>query len=113
MKESKKNDFKDGKLRWDLLPLELIEPIVKVFTFGAEKYSAWTWNNLDNGYERIKAAMFRHLTAFEKGEFLDPESKLPHLAHVLWNAMALYYYGCKDHDNNVTEEDRRESIKNM
>ena len=25
MKEGKKNDFQDGKLRWDLLPLEEIE----------------------------------------------------------------------------------------
>lgn len=111
MIESFKNDFKDGKLRWDLLPLELIEPIVAVFTFGAKKYAPWTWNTLENGYERYKAAMIRHLIAFERGEFFDPESKLPHLAHVLWNAMAVYYFGCKDHENGITEEQRRKQIK--
>lgn len=109
--QSIKNDIKDGKLRWELLPLELIEPIVRVFTFGAKKYAPWTWNKLDNGYERYKAAMLRHLLAFERGEFSDPESGLPHLAHVLWNAMAMYYFGVKDHENNITEENRREQIK--
>ena len=106
-----KNDKKDGKLRWELLPLELIEPIVQVFTFGAKKYSPWSWNKLDNGYERYKAALMRHMLLFEKGEFLDKESGLPHLAHVLWNAMAMYYFGCKDHDNNIDQEARRKNIR--
>lgn len=39
MEESIKNDFKDDKLRWDLLPLELIEEVVKVYHFGAKKYA--------------------------------------------------------------------------
>lgn len=38
MEESIKNDFKDDKLRWDLLPLDLIEEVVKVYTAGAKKY---------------------------------------------------------------------------
>lgn len=33
---SKKNDFKDNKLRWDLLPLETIENLVKVYSFGSK-----------------------------------------------------------------------------
>lgn len=32
MREGKKNDYQDGKLRWDLLPLEEIEDIVKLYT---------------------------------------------------------------------------------
>lgn len=32
MEESVKNDFKDKKLRWDLLPLDLIEDVVRVYT---------------------------------------------------------------------------------
>ena len=34
MKQGIKNDFKDNKLRWDLLPLEELEDIVKVYTEG-------------------------------------------------------------------------------
>ena len=53
---SKKNDFKDNKLRWDLLPLETIENLVKVYSFGSKKYSDNSWQNLDNFWERYKAA---------------------------------------------------------
>jgi hypothetical protein len=90
--EGKKNDFQDGKLRWDLLPLEEIEDIVKVYTSGANKYGENTWQLLDNGYERYKAALLRHLTAIEGGEIIDKESGLPHTAHVMWNSIALNHY---------------------
>ena len=36
MAESIKNDYKDDKLRRDLLPLDLIEEVVKVYHFGAK-----------------------------------------------------------------------------
>lgn len=93
--ESIKNDIIDNKLRWDLLPLDLIEKIVEVFSFGAKKYSPNTWQKLPDGYNRYKAAMLRHLTAHEKGELYDKESGLPHLAHMAWNAIALLYFALK------------------
>ena len=43
MKEGKKNDYQDGKLRWDLLPLEEIEDIVKLYTAGSIKYGDNNW----------------------------------------------------------------------
>ena len=85
----KKDD--EGKLRWDLLPLKEIEDIVKIYTFGAEKYGDNTWQNLKGGYNRYKAAMFRHLMEFEKGNINDEESGLNHLAHMAWNAIAMLY----------------------
>ena len=54
MKEGKKNDYQDGKLRWDLLPLEEIEDIVKLYTAGSIKYGDNNWQNLENGYQRYK-----------------------------------------------------------
>lgn len=90
-KESVKNDRKDDKLRWDLLPLNLIEMVVKVFHFGAKKYGENRWQNLPDAYNRYKGAMLRHLVAHEKGEVLDPESGLPHLAHMAWNALAILF----------------------
>lgn len=84
--------YDGGKLRWDLLPLPLIEKVVEVYTFGAQKYAANTWQNLEDGYNRYKAALLRHLTAHDKGETIDPESNLPHLAHVAWNAIALMHF---------------------
>lgn len=91
MKEGKKNDYQDGKLRWDLLPLEEIEDIVKLYTAGSIKYGDNNWQNLENGYQRYKAAMLRHLLEYEKGNKVDDETKVNHLAAVAWNAIAMLY----------------------
>ena len=92
MAQSIKNDFKDHKLRWDLLPLQEIEDIVRVYTAGADKYGDNTWQNLDNGYQRYKAALFRHLLEYEKGNKTDEDTGCLHLAQVVWNAIAMLYY---------------------
>lgn len=94
-KESFKNDRADHKLMWELLPLDLIEDIVRVYTFGAEKYAPNTWQNLDDGYNRYKAALMRHIVAYEKGDALDDESNIHHLAHAAWNAIAMLYFAKK------------------
>lgn len=92
MEESVKNDFKDKKLRWDLLPLNLIEDVVRVYTAGAEKYGANRWQNLPDGYNRYKAAMLRHLVEFEKGNEIDEETGCRHLAQCVWNALAMLHF---------------------
>lgn len=93
--ESRKNDFKDGKLRWDLLPLDLIEKIVEVYHFGSLKYAPHSWKDLENGEERYRAALMRHLTAHFKGELRDEESGLLHAAHMAWNAIAMLHFAIK------------------
>lgn len=77
--------FDDGKLRWDLLPWEAIEEIVKVLTYGANKYEPNTWQNVEPFNDRYTAAMFRHLIANIKGEDLDDESSILHLSHAACN----------------------------
>lgn len=79
-----KNDA--GKVRMDLVPLEVVERIGKILTFGAEKYGENNWQNIPDFWKRYKAALLRHLTAIDKGELIDPESGLPHIDHVLCNA---------------------------
>lgn len=86
--QSRKNDRKDGKVRMELLPLDALEAVAKVYTFGATKYAPNTWRQLEDGSERYKAALLRHMTAEYKGEELDPESGLPHIYHEAWNALA-------------------------
>ena len=88
---SVKNDFLDHKLRWDLLPLQEIEDIVKAYTVGADKYGENNWKYLENGYNRYKAAMFRHLLEYEKGTEFDEETGCRHLAQVAWNAISMLY----------------------
>ena len=89
IKESLKYD--NEKLRWDLLPLEDIEDVVKVYTEGTKKYVPNSWQNLTDGYNRYKAAMFRHLLEYEKGNTIDEETGCKHLAQVVWNAIAMLH----------------------
>ena len=89
---SGKDDRADGKLRWDLLPLAEIEDIVRVYTEGAKKYADNSWQNIPDGFERYRAALLRHMTAYMKGERYDKETGLMHLAQICWNAIALLYY---------------------
>lgn len=102
--ESKKNDIIDNKLRWDLLPLDLIEKIVEVYHFGAKKYSPESWKGLENGDRRYLGALLRHLTAHEKGELYDKESGLLHLAHCAWNALAILHFAIEKEKRNVIIE---------
>lgn len=89
MNDSRKDDRKDNKSMWELLPLSDLEDVVKVYTFGAKKYAPNSWRNLPDGMERYKAALLRHLVAFDNGEEFDEESQLPALAHMAWNAIAM------------------------
>ena len=72
--------FDDGKLLLDLLPFEALEEITLVLQHGAKKYSAHNWRK---GFiwSRPFAAILRHLFAYWKGEDLDKDSGLHHLAH--------------------------------
>jgi len=79
MKKGRKSD--NGKPRWDLLPLEQVEEIVKVLSFGAIKYAPNQWQHVPNAENRYFAAMMRHIKAYQSGEIKDNESGLPHLAH--------------------------------
>lgn len=67
-----------------------LEAIGHVLTFGAKKYEAHSWQTVPQGKSRYKAALMRHLLAHACGEKNDPESGMPHLAHVLCNAAFIY-----------------------
>lgn len=102
-KTDHKNDRKDNKFPWELLPIEVIEEAVKVYQFGAEKYGKNTWQKLENGKERYYAALMRHLVAWRKGEKVDAESGLSPLAHVLWNVISLIWLEQNDGKIQNTE----------
>lgn len=65
----------------DLLPTAPLTEIAKVLTFGAEKYDAHNWRG-GLKQSRLIASALRHLLAYNDGEDNDPESGLPHLAHL-------------------------------
>jgi len=65
-----------------------MEEVAKVLTFGAKKYSPNGWRN-GFMWTRLIGSTLRHLSAFSRGEDLDPESGLSHLSHAGANILFL------------------------
>lgn len=82
-----KND--NDKPDWSLLPLETIEGIVEVLTYGAKKYKRDNWKKVS--VNRNFAALLRHLSKWQAGEEFDAESGLHHLDHALCDLMFIVY----------------------
>src|SRR5690349_20922354 len=83
--------FNEGKLRWSLVDYPSIEPMVRVLMFGAQKYDDHNWKKGLNK-DQILESMQRHLAALMNGEMCDPESGLPHVGHIMCNAMFFQYF---------------------
>ena len=71
-----------GKLRYDLLPIDALEGLAQIFTYGSMKYEDYNWLKSEHP-ERYYAAMMRHLAEVQRGNYIDPESKLLHIDHAL------------------------------
>lgn len=82
--------YDEEKIMADLLVPEFIEAVAEVMTQGAKKYAPNNWQGLKKN--RILAALYRHLLAYHRGEMLDKESGLSHIAHIGANAMFLYWF---------------------
>jgi len=86
------------------VPMGLIPPVAKVYAAlahldGAEKYGPYNWRNPD---AKVRAsiyvdAVYRHLDAFVDGEWLAPDSGIPHLAHAVANCNILMDAFALDH----------------
>ncbi len=74
--------------RFDLLPARQLVKIAEHYGRGAEKYAARNW---EAGYRWSLSygALQRHAHAFWAGEDNDPETGSPHLAAVVFHALAL------------------------
>lgn len=89
----KKND--QGKRRWDLLPWGPIEEVVQVLQVGAIKYGDENWVRVPNARIRYFSAAMRHILAWWRGEELDKEDGLSHLAHAMCCLIFLMVVGKK------------------
>lgn len=86
MKDTKK------KLRWTLVPADILNQIVRVFDYGACKYLPHNWKFQDDGEAVYLDAAFRHLNAHCQGRFRDKDSGLPHLAHAIASLMMALWH---------------------
>lgn len=84
-----------GKPRFDLISAVAVEDLAKVLADGAAKYAEHGWRQGMDWSRTIRSAI-SHLMAIQRGEDFDRESKLPHAAHLMANAMILdEYLRCK------------------
>lgn len=77
------------KIRWELLPFDVIEQVAIIMTHGAEKYEDDNWKKVEPA--RFVGALMRHLCSHLKGEIYDKESGLLHLSHMCCNAVFLVW----------------------
>lgn len=86
-----KKDLKvtKGKLRYDLLPIEAIQEVVKAFMYGADKYEDWNWLGDNTKWSSYYDAGRRHGDADWMGEDKDSDSGLSHLAHEIASKIIL------------------------
>jgi len=80
--------FDTDKLPLNLLSTEAMNQTAAVLKFGAQKYAEHNWRK-GFAWSRPLAAAMRHITAFNDGEDIDPESGLSHLAHAMCCIMFL------------------------
>lgn len=96
MKMKKKTDDTNPKDRLGIrkLPLSLIPGVALVYTalvfeLGARKYGEFNWRNRKVRLRIYLEAQDRHRLALAAGQDLDPESGLPHEAHIIAGNMIL------------------------
>ena len=80
--------YNDGKPDFSLVPMIALEECAKVFDYGRKKYSEWNWLK-GQDWSHPYASLMRHLSAWQQGEDIDPESGLPHLGHAMCNMVML------------------------
>jgi hypothetical protein len=83
--------FNTGKLPWGQMHYGAMEPMIRVLAYGAEKYDDRNWQKGLVPREVLECLQ-RHLAALMDGETHDKESGLPHIGHVMANAMFYSYF---------------------
>jgi hypothetical protein len=68
-------------------PLRLVPPaltigVAPVMALGAKKYGAYNWRKYPVKLSVYLEAIERHLLAVMDGQWVDPESGQPHVAHI-------------------------------
>lgn len=82
--------YNNGKTKWSLMDFDTLEGALKVFEFGTEKYGVDNWKKGLKTTE-ICESLMRHLVSYLNCDDIDKETNLPHVDHILCNAIMLAY----------------------
>jgi hypothetical protein len=83
--------FNDDKPDLSLIPLSTLSDEARVWMYGQRKYTPWNWAR-GTQWSVPLASCLRHIAAWQRGEDLDAETGLPHLAHAICNLRMLTLY---------------------
>lgn len=93
--------------RHELIPGRAMDAVARVYAFGAAKYPA-DEDGVENWLKGYKwrlslGALFRHVNAVRKGQWLDDESGEPHLAHAVFHCLAMmeWWYAGNTDQNDI------------
>lgn len=83
--------FTEGKLRFDLLPIEPLIELARVYDSGALKYEDNNWRK-GMPWGKVIRPIFSHLFKWLMGQKIDKETGCHHLMMVCWNCFTLFVY---------------------
>ncbi len=105
------NDIDGEKLPYELLPAMALDEVVQVLKFGAKKYSLSGWRSLVKGdMPKLIGAALRHIFAYQRGELIDSETGIDHLAHAVCDLMFIQElkFILKERENGGKEDKEKE-----
>lgn len=80
--------FNGGKPKLSYVDQDSFMDTADVLDFGSQKYARDNWRK-GLPVTEIIDSLERHIAGLKRGEFLDPESGLPHHGHIGCNVMFL------------------------
>ncbi|KKL22601.1 hypothetical protein LCGC14_2433840, partial [marine sediment metagenome] len=83
-----------------------IEEVVQVLDFGAKKYSPNGWRNIkEEDLPKLLGAALRHIFAYMRGEEVDKQTGVTHIAHATCDLLFLQElkYIIKERENGSKE----------
>ncbi len=90
--------------------------VAEISSFGARKYAWNGWADVEDGYARYQDGKCRHMLKEAMGEEIDPDSKLEHLKHEAWGALAaleLYIRNKEEMERWAKSEEAQEIVEQI
>jgi hypothetical protein len=84
--------FNQGKMQWTMMDFKAMEPMIQVLMYGAKKYDRDNWKKACPKKLDLLDSLERHFVGLVAGESVDSESGLPHIGHLMCNAMFYSYW---------------------